>query len=134
MHEYNVADLMTKKVITATPDTTLREVVKRLHTERFSCMVIVNEEGPIGMITERDMVIILADLYEDDAWVDMPVENFMSSPVVSVGEDLTLFEAVDVSRANSIRHIPVVDDNGQLVGLLTQSDIVNGYYNSSVGI
>ncbi len=85
---------MTKKVITTTPDTPLLEVVKKLNTERFSCLVIVHEEAePIGIITERDMVTILADLYEDDSWVDMPVENFMTCPVVSVGLDHTLFEA-----------------------------------------
>jgi len=134
MHEYNVTDLMTLKVITATPNTSLREVVKMLHAERFSCLVIVNGKNPIGIITERDMVTILADLFEDDTWVDMPVENFMSSPIISVGDDLTLFEAVDISRAKSIRHMPVVDEVGHLVGLLTQSNIVNGYYNSSVDI
>ncbi len=134
MHDCNVTELMTKKVITATLDTSLREVMKMLHAERFLCLVIVDDKTPIGIITERDMVTILADLFEEDSWVETSVGSFMSSPVTSVSADLTLFEAVDVSRAKSIRHLPVVDDAGNLVGLLTQSDIVDGYYNSSVDI
>jgi len=110
----------------------MREVVKLLHVKRFSSLVIVDGQKPIGIITERDMVSILADLFEDDTWADLPVEDFMTSPIISVGDDITLFEAVGISRAKSIRHIPVVDDEGHLVGLLTQSDIINGYYKSSL--
>lgn len=127
MQEIWVADIMTRDVTTCHPGTQLTEVVEHLHKRQFSCLVVVEEKKPVGIITERDMVTILADMLEDVSWDSLAIENFMSTAVVAVQEDATLFEAVDVIRSEGIRHAPVVDVKGELVGLLTQTDIINGY-------
>jgi len=96
--------------------------------------MITVDNKPVGIITERDMVTILADMLDDVSWDDAAIENFMTSPIITINEDLTLFEAVDMARMEKIRHLPVVNDADELVGILTQSNIVDGYYQASVDI
>ncbi len=129
MEDIWVSDIMTKEVTTCHPRTLLTEVVTQLHTHLFSCLVIVEDKKPIGIITERDMVTILADMLEDVSWDSLSVENFMTTPVVSLYEDHTLLEAVEIIRSEGIRHAPVINQTGELTGLLTQTDIINGYHN-----
>jgi CBS domain-containing protein len=123
-----IRDLMTKNVTTCKTETLLTDVVKMLHTKSFSCLVIVRDNIPVGIITERDMVTILADMLEDVSWDSLSVENFMSTDPVTVMEDLTLIEALEAMRDESIRHAPVVNRDNELIGLLTQTDIINGFY------
>lgn len=130
MQEIWVADIMTREVTTCHPGTQLTEVVTQLHTRQFSCLIAVEQQKPVGIITERDMVTILADMLEDVSWDSLAIENFMSRALVTVPDDATLFEAVEIIRAEGIRHAPVVNIDGELVGILTQTDIINGLFQS----
>ena len=131
MQDLWVNELMTREVTTCQPKTQLTEVVKQLHKKQFSCLIVVDNNKPIGIITERDMVTILADMLEDVSWDSLSVENFMSANPVTIMEDHTLFEAVEIIREEGIRHAPVIDRDGELSGLLTQTDIINGLYIAS---
>lgn len=106
----------------------LKEVVKILSSKKLSCLVITNDNTPVGIITERDMVSILADMLNDVIWDQLSVDHFMHSPVTTISSDLPLDDAVELSQISSIRHLPVVNDAGKLAGLITQTDIVRGYY------
>ncbi len=128
MHDLWVTDLMTRDVTTCQPNMLLTKVVQQLHSKQFSCLVIVNDNKPVGIITERDMVTILADMLEDVSWDSLSVENFMSTNLVTILEDSTMLEAVTVIHEEGIRHAPVVNRDNELMGLLTQTDIINGFY------
>lgn len=128
MHGLWVADVMTREVNTCLPDTSLHDVVRDLHNKQFSCLVVVEGNMPVGIITERDMVTILADMLEDVSWDALPVESFMSAPPITANEDMTLLDAVEMLRSEGIRHAPVVNRAGELIGVLTQSDIINGIH------
>jgi CBS domain-containing protein len=78
------------------------------------------------------MVTILADMLADVSWDSLSVENFMSSCPVAIMEDHTLFEAVEIMKEHGVRHAPVVNLDHELIGLLTQTDIINGFYQASV--
>ncbi|MEE8057971.1 MAG: CBS domain-containing protein [Pseudomonadales bacterium] len=132
MQDLWVSNLMTKEVTTCQPGTLLTEVVRQLHNKLFSCLVVVNDNKPVGIITERDMVTILADMLEDVSWDSLSMENFMSAPPITIAEDYTLLEAVEIIRSEGVRHAPVVNGRNELVGLLTQTDIINGLYNAAL--
>ncbi|ARN74924.1 CBS domain-containing protein [Oceanicoccus sagamiensis] len=131
MHDIWVNDLMTREVTTCKAETLLTDVVKMLHSEKFSCLVVTKDEAPIGIITERDMVTILADMLADVSWDSLSVANFMSTNPITIQEDHTLFEAVDIIREEGIRHAPVINRDNKLIGLLTQTDIINGLYQAA---
>jgi len=133
MQELNVSDLMTRDVVSCTPDESLVDVVKTIASKRFSCLIVVENDTPIGIITERDLVEVLADTLHGVTWEQLSVKHFMTSPIVTITEDLTINEAILITRSHKIRHVPVVDATGKLTGILTQSNIVEAYYNSAAG-
>jgi len=133
MQEHSVSELMTQDVVTCTPDESLVDVVKTIASKRFSCLVVVENEKPVGIITERDLVEVLADTLHGVTWEQLSVKHFMTSPIVTITEDLTLNEAILITRSHKIRHVPVVDPQGRLKGILTQTNIVEAYYNSAAG-
>ncbi|MBN4080550.1 CBS domain-containing protein [Beggiatoa alba] len=123
-----VSDLMTRYVVTCSPEEPLLEVIRQITLKRFSCLVVVQGHSPVGIITERDLVELLSEVLEGTTWDELSIKNFMSAPIITINENLTLAEAILTTQKNKIRHMPIVDKEGDLVGILTQSDIVKGYY------
>ena len=76
MKKLFVFEVMAKNITTCPPETLLKDVVKILSRERLSSLVITVDEEPIGIITERDLVSILADLLNDVVWDELTVKNF----------------------------------------------------------
>lgn len=126
MKEVYVFEVMTEHVTSCAPDYALKEVVKILSSDRLSSLVITENDEPIGIITERDMVAILADMMNDVIWDDLPIDHFMTSPTYTIRSEIALHEAVEFSINKSVRHLPVVNENNKLIGILTQTDMVNG--------
>ncbi len=126
MKEVYVFEVMTENVTTCSPDTALKDVVKILSSNRLSSLVITENGAPVGIITERDMVAILADMLNDVVWDDLSIDHFMTSPTYTIPSEIALHEAVELSKDKNIRHLPVVNENNKLIGLLTQTDMVNG--------
>ncbi|MGH6814900.1 MAG: DUF294 nucleotidyltransferase-like domain-containing protein [Hyphomicrobiaceae bacterium] len=95
--------------------TTVGDVVNRMTDLTSAAAVVVDGTGrPIGIVTEQDVVRRIA-------WrtaPDRPVETVMSAPVVTAGVDDYLFHAVAVMRRRKLRHIPIVETDGSLCGML----------------
>jgi diguanylate cyclase (GGDEF)-like protein len=115
---------MTTKIQTAHPSTPLFEVVRSMKQDRRSCIVITDNETPIGIITERDIVRLVGELVGNPSAFDQPVQNIMSQPLVTVDANTDFFEALIIARGKKIQHLPVDDSHGKLIGLVTQSDLV----------
>ena len=126
MKEIYVFEIMTENATCCSPDTSLKEVVKILSHNRLSSLVITENDEPVGIITERDMVAILADMLNDVVWDNLSIDHFMTTPTYTIQSEMPLHEAVEFSREKNIRHIPVVNEKNKLIGLITQTDMVNG--------
>ncbi|MBT7618802.1 MAG: CBS domain-containing protein, partial [Calditrichaeota bacterium] len=129
MKETLVKTLMTEDVTCLPPDAPLQLAVKKMVEQRYSCIVIIKNEIPFGIITERDIVNML-NHGAGETSLSLPVSEFMSSPILSLNENETLFDATVISRAEKIRHIPVVDNEENLVGLVTYSDLVDAHFHA----
>jgi PAS domain S-box-containing protein len=95
----------------------------QLHLEALSsCVVIVDNEKVMGILTERDMVRLLA---EDQPLAYLRVEQVMSPSVVTIkeAEFTDIFFAINLLKQHRIRHLPILDDRGQLVGLVTHESL-----------
>ncbi|RFA93477.1 CBS domain-containing protein [Pyrobaculum aerophilum] len=117
-----VSDIMVKNVITAKENEKIRDIAIKMYENKVGSVVIIDDEGkPIGIVTERDMVYVLARALPPDtpAWMVM-TEN----PVV-INENALVIEAMDKMRELNIRHLPVVDQSGKLVGMVSFRDIVD---------
>ncbi|HAZ44619.1 MAG TPA: histidine kinase [Cyanobacteria bacterium UBA11369] len=121
-----VADIMTKTVTTATPETSVFDVAQLMATQRRSCVAICTQETgflkiPVGIITERDVVKFAAqniDLAQTKA------EAVMTSPLLPVRSDATLWEANQKMQQHRIRRLVVIDEGGYLAGIITQTNLL----------
>ncbi len=89
---------------------------------RASCVVVVESHRIIGIITEQDVVRLWP---QQQLFDEIPVRQVMTSTVLTLRESaLTdLFSVVDLLQQNSIRHLPVVDEQDRLVGLVTHETL-----------
>lgn len=123
-----VSSLMVANVISTTADAKLADIIQCMIDNRYSCMIVVENDMPIGIITERDIVRLMGLFITNMPQHPILVEDVMSVPVATISEEATLFEALVISAAQKIRHLPVVDSAGRMIGLVTQSDLAKAHF------
>ncbi|MGC9009866.1 MAG: CBS domain-containing protein [Sulfolobales archaeon] len=117
-----VSDIMTRDVATATENATLSSIAAIMYERGIGSVVIVDEENkPIGIVTERDIVYAVAKNLRRDA----PAWSFMTENPVVVKESDLITDAMEKMRELNIRHLPVVNEEGKLVGMVSFRDIVD---------
>lgn len=133
MNHIYIHEMMTSRVDSVDVATCLSDVVSSMCEKTRSCMVVteqINGRGhPVGIITERDMVRLLAEhLQEQNQTVIHSISEYMSSPPICINQNAVLYEALVITQTRNIRHLPVVDDDENLVGILTQGDIARAHF------
>ncbi|SNR82173.1 CBS domain-containing protein [Desulfurobacterium atlanticum] len=113
-----IKEIMVRNVVTAFPDETLESVVKKLYSKNVGCVVIVEDDKPIGIITDRDVAI-----RGFKKAPETPVKEIMTPKVITISEDDGIFELTKKFRNHGIRRIPVVDTTGKLKGIISIDDI-----------
>lgn len=116
-----VGNLGPDDVVTANPDSTVGDITEKLASENVGAIVITEEESPVGIITDRDAALAI---HQHDDVADMPVEDVMSEDPATLQED---DEPMEISRAieeHNVRRFPIVDENGNLTGIVTFDDLV----------
>ncbi|MDD5286303.1 MAG: GGDEF domain-containing protein [Desulfuromonadaceae bacterium] len=121
-------DLMTTDVICISPEADLIDVIREMIDCNYSCMVVVENDIPVGIITERDIVRLMGKIMINKTESPVQVVNVMSVPLATITEDTTLFEALVISSTRKIRHLPVVNETGILLGLLTETDLAKAHF------
>jgi Predicted signal-transduction protein containing cAMP-binding and CBS domains len=117
-----VSDIMVKEVVTAKENDKVRDIAIKMYEKRVGSVVIVDdEEKPIGIVTERDMVYVVARALAPDT----PVWMIMTENPIVINENALVTEAMEKMRELNIRHLPVVDESGRLVGMVSFRDIVD---------
>ena len=123
--EILIKSLMSVNVACLPADAALQQAINQMADHHHSCTIIMQSDMPVGIITERDLVKAMSQQVQI---MDLPVTNLMTAPIVSINENLSLFDAMVVIRAQKVRHLPVLNDEDQLVGLVTQSDLANAHF------
>jgi CBS domain-containing protein len=116
-----VSQLMTRPVRTCGPDDTLDVAARIMWQHEVSSVVVVEEGRAIGMITERD-ICLWAYSTGNPLWA-IPVRQSMGTPPANIHTDATLEDAGQVLRAHHARGLPVTNDAGALVGVLSLEDL-----------
>ncbi len=104
------------------------DALKLMNASKSSYVLVMDGLTTIGIITERDMTVLLEDSFSGANWRDITVENVMTSPLVTVPWDSTLLESIDVMRNRKIRHTPVQDDAGLTIGVITPQVVIDLLY------
>jgi CBS domain-containing protein len=120
----NCGELASKPPVTITPDKTVEEAAEMMVKHRVGLLVIVDKENPrrpIGVISERDIIRTIASKVPPTVTVDKAgtMKNFV---YVYADEPLTA-AAVKMKQYN-VRHVVVLDRNGELVGVIAIRDLI----------
>lgn len=106
------------------PDTPVRDVLRLLADNRVGCVLIGEERKAIGIFTERDVLLKLGEKAVE--YGSRPVSDFMTSKVESLPPSAKIAFAVHRMDMGGYRHVPVVNENGETVGIFSVRDIL-GY-------
>ena len=109
-------------VWTVKPDNTVYEALKIMADKDVGALLVMVGEKLVGIISERDYarkVILLGK-----ASKDTPVKEIMSSHVFVIHPSQTSEEAMELMNAKHIRHLPVVDEDENVVGVISISDVL----------
>jgi len=136
-----VSEVMTGDVLVARPETTFRELVRLIEDHDVGALPVVDELGRVlGVVAESDL-LIKEELSEGH--VRTPLQRHgrarlagttagevMSSPAVTINQSQTLSQAARVLRRRHVGRLPVVDDDGRLVGIVTRRDLLTVFLSS----
>ena len=142
-----VAEIMTREPIVVTPATPLKEAIQILAERHISGLPVVNEQGVlVGVISESDLmwqetgaepppyVMVLDSIiylqnphkYEQEIHkaLGQTVGEVMTSHVTTIKPQKSLQEAAHALQQKQVHRLPVLDDAGKLIGILTRGDII----------
>ncbi|OWT32492.1 IMP dehydrogenase [Methanobrevibacter sp. 87.7] len=111
-------DITIRDVVTITPDSTVHEVQKLMDDQSISGLPVMDGDTIIGIISRRDVNPLMK------SGNDRKVSEVMTSDVVTIDENTSAEEALDIAYEHKVERLPVLND-GKLVGIVTIRDILN---------
>lgn len=118
-----VQDVMSKDPTACGPTTNLAAAAEVMWTHDCGSVPVLDDAGAvIGIATDRDMFIALGTRNQRPA--DLTVRDVMTSPAVTCRPTDDVESALSAMKKRQIRRLPVVDSNGELVGVLAMNDII----------
>jgi CBS domain-containing protein len=115
-----VKDIMTKALISVNTETTVFQVAKMMQQGGIGAVLVKKDDHLVGIITDRDYA---TKIVSNNLPSDTPVEKIMSSPLITINFDESIFSAAQRMTSKKIRKLPVTD-NGKIIGLITSTDLV----------
>lgn len=111
-----------ERVVFVDAESTVREAAKTMAEVNVGCSAIMDGPRLIGLFTERDVMkrVLLRDLDVDQ----VRVRDVMTREVIAAQENQSVLDAHLLMKRHHIRHLPVLDDQGQLVGILSIRDLL----------
>jgi CBS domain-containing protein len=122
-----VGEVCNREVVVIGRESTLLEAAKLMRGQHVGSVVVVERQDanpiPVGILTDRDMVIAL--IAEEVPLNAVSVGDVMSFELIIARESDDLFATVEHMRDRGIRRLPVVAENGSLVGILAVDDVLD---------
>jgi CBS domain-containing protein len=151
MEKVTVKDIMTKEVIAVGPDDNVEKVARLLLDHNISGLPVIDEKGKVvGIISEGDLIIqekeikapAMTTLLGGVIFLENPnrflkelkkiiaveVKDLMTRKVYSVGPEDTIAKATGIMSEKRINRIPVLNDEGKLLGIITRKDIIENAF------
>lgn len=114
-------DVCSTEPVSAPPDAPVSEVLKTMHARRISSVVVVEGKRPVGIFTERDAMHAFAHGPQSRI---VPVSAVMGTPPLVAPFDTGFFDAYHLCAQKGVRHLIVVDGEGDLYGIASDTDFM----------
>lgn len=130
-------DIMTKEVISITPDAPLEEAIRLLKEHHISGMPVVDKENRVtGVITETDIIAALTGKHRPSIFdifkkrtekAPEYVRDVMTSRAITVNPGTPIYDIANIFTQKKINRVPVVNEQNALLGIVARADIVRAY-------
>ena len=115
--------IMTKPVSVVSPSDPLNEAISIMYEKKIGSIVVVEDDLPVGIFTERDLVKVVHNNVER---IEHPIEESMNRDVVTLDRNENPTRGLIVMAKKRITHLPIVE-SGKVVGIVTQKDLVSWF-------
>jgi len=116
----SLSELVTRKLVTAAPKDSLTKVANLMEQENVGVVVVTEDNRPVGIVTDRDLALAVC---VRGTTPNERVQNVMTCPVSTISKDEGVYTATQQLMENAVRRLPVVDSNGDAVGLVSLDDL-----------
>jgi CBS domain-containing protein len=124
----SVSSFMTKDVKTEKEDQNILAACKVMHENNIGSIIIVkNDNKPVGIVTERDVVRLLGSL--NPSMLQNPLNAIMSKPLITISVKSSIRDAIQTMQQRNIRRL-VISDGERVVGIVTDKDIFKAIMNN----
>jgi CBS domain-containing protein len=105
----------------AVPKTSMRAAIHLMTEKRIGALPVLDETGVVGIISERDILRVMAD--EGEECLDKDISNYMTRKVITASAESTLEECMQLMIDHHFRHLPILEGK-ELVGIVSIRDLV----------
>jgi CBS domain-containing protein len=123
----SIGDICNREVVLVDKDSSVRDAARLMRAHHVGDLVVVEERDgrriPIGILTDRDIVIEV--IAEDVGLGSVAIGDVMSSKLLTAREEDDTFVTIRWMQTKGVRRLPVVDKQGQLVGIVTIDDLID---------
>ncbi|MFD7445662.1 CBS domain-containing protein [Streptomyces sp. NPDC059909] len=142
MQHRTIFDVMTRSVVTANPGSSFKEIAQLFHDNDITAVPVVDDEGHLlGVVSEADLLRKAASLPHPDGRRArlglMPVDParaedetaraMMTSPAITARPAWSIVETARTMDRNSVKRLPVIDESGKLVGIVSRCDLLRPF-------
>jgi CBS domain-containing protein len=107
-------------LVTAKPDEKVIDAVEKMAKYKVGSVVIIDDGKVLGIITERDIINLVASKKD----LNEKLELYMTKNPITIYFDESLEKAIQIMKEKNIRHLPVVNKEGKLIGMISARDII----------
>ena len=125
-----VSEVMTAQVATATPRSTVREVARTMAEIETGAVPVTDDGRVVGLVTDRDIVLRVV---AEGLSLDTPIADVMTEGVETCSEEDNVADATAKMGGKQIRRLVVLNESGQLAGILSLGDVAQEYGAKQVG-
>lgn len=122
----SIGEICNREVVITRVEDSILNAAKLMRKHYVGYVLVVHQSNgsciPVGIITDRDLVVEILATEIDPAI--LTVGDIMASELATVKEDIGVFEAIRFMRIKGVRRLPVVDNDGNLVGVVTLNDLL----------
>ena len=115
-----VKDVMKTDVVSIDSSKTIKDAACMMDDSSVGCVIISKDNIPSGILTERDFVKRIAAKNKD---LSSSLTEVMSSPLITINSDETVWDAAEKMKRNGIHKLPVLENN-KVTGIITTTDLV----------
>lgn len=116
----SIDEILQSDVVTVEPDASITEIAETMENEDVGSVIVVEDEEPTGIITDRSVALALRESADLSEWT---ASDFVSEDLVTAETGMTVFEVLDRMEDEAIRRLPIVGDDGSLEGIVTLDDV-----------